>query len=555
MAKFCRKCGHKNKDNLTLCEQCREGLLSPDSILEPGLLLDGRYEIVHKIKSGGMGAVYKALDCRFDRRPCAVKEMVAPYSSTEEQEYFITRFKKEAQILHELRHSNLPVVKDYFIENGRYYLVMDYIEGRDLQSIIQFYGDNGVPEKIVMAWAKAILDALHYLHSQNPPIIYRDLKPGNIIFQFSTERVILVDFGIARPVNPETVSTVTVVGTPVFAPEELFKGKIYTGSDIYSLGATMHCLLTGVIPSAPLSFKPLRSIKPHISKKLEAIVMRALSRDVKDRYESAKAMKKELEKLSSSTEKLTMPPELYLETNTEEEALCSGEGTETYFPPGGEATVPVEDYVSEDFIELEEPYEERSSRFLEALENKKIKYGIISFIILALLVFLWFIVPFGFYMKGNKELRKGNYEEACTYYDKACERFPGFAGIHYNHGMACYYLGRFDEAKKWFDKATVIKEDRPEGWFWKGKTLLKLEKEEEAFSCFEEIMKLLENNSSEEWFWKGKIFFIRGNFEKAEECFEEAVNGDAKYSGLIDKFRHLQEEEEQNFEEKVENRM
>ena len=134
-----------------------------------------------------------------------------------------------------MRHQNLPVVKDYFVENERYYLVMDYIEGHDLETIMKEYPD-GVPEKLVITWSIQILDALDYLHSQPTPVIYRDLKPGNIMLRTSDKRIMLVDFGIARPVVTGSLTSKTIVGTPAFAPEEIFQGCPEPRTDLYSLG-------------------------------------------------------------------------------------------------------------------------------------------------------------------------------------------------------------------------------------------------------------------------------------------------------------------------------
>ena len=262
-------------------------------ILEPGEMLDNRYEIQKNIKAGNMGSVYKALDHRLGKKVCAVKELLSdPDDTPAEREYLIKRFKKEAEILNELRHPNLPVVKDYFIDDERYYIVMDYIEGRDLEIVMEKeYQGEGIPEKIVIEWAKNILDALDYLHTHDPPIIYRDLKPQNVMLRKSDNKVMLIDFGIARTINPGSDTTMTAIGTPEFAPEELYMGKPEPRTDLYSLGATMHCLLTGVMPQKLLVFDPVTKLNPKVSKELEAIVMKALKRKPKDRFKNAREMK------------------------------------------------------------------------------------------------------------------------------------------------------------------------------------------------------------------------------------------------------------------------
>ena len=199
---FCNNCGYENSGTEKFCKGCGgEIVLTTGKNLNTGILLDKRYEIKRKIKAGGMGAIYEALDHRFAKTPCAVKEMLGHSTDSKEEKYLIERFTEEAKILHKLRHHSLPVVKDYFTENGRYYLVMDYIEGEDLDTIMHKYKDKGVPENLVIKWSKQILNALEYLHNQSPPIIYRDLKPANVMLQKSEDKIMLVDFGIARTVE------------------------------------------------------------------------------------------------------------------------------------------------------------------------------------------------------------------------------------------------------------------------------------------------------------------------------------------------------------------
>jgi len=308
MPLFCDNCGHSNIEGAQFCEGCGGKIIAITSSgnLQPGVILGRRYEIKRLLKAGGMGSVYEALDSRFEKQSVALKEMLNQSTGTAEQQYMIDRFKEEAKILRNLRHMNLPGVIDYFIEAGRYYLVMDYIEGKDLETVLQSYGERGVPENLVIEWSKQVLDALEYLHSQSPPIVYRDLKPCNIMLRSSDNRIMLVDFGIARTVNPGSDTTKTGIGTPAFAPRELFAGKPEPRTDIYSLGATMHCLLTGIIPTTPFSFRPLHIHNTKISSELEAIVMKALEMEVENRYGSAKDMKDVLNKISP--EPLAQPP-------------------------------------------------------------------------------------------------------------------------------------------------------------------------------------------------------------------------------------------------------
>src|SRR6185369_11206636 len=152
--------------------------------LEPGTLLNDRYYIVKRIGGGGMGSVYQARDKRLADRLCAVKEM-------------IEMFAGEAQLLASLEHRSIPTIFDYFIEGGRYYLVMKYISGGDLADQMRKRGGR-VDELTVTRWGVQVCDVLHYIHNQDPPIIYRDLKPANLMLDDKQGRIMLIDFGIAR---------------------------------------------------------------------------------------------------------------------------------------------------------------------------------------------------------------------------------------------------------------------------------------------------------------------------------------------------------------------
>ena len=255
--------------------------------LHQGTVLGDRYEIVDLLKAGGMGAVYKGMDKRLDSI-CAIKELLPPYGDKEKKETAREWFKREGDLLARLSHSNLPKVTDYFISSGRYYLVMDFIEGEDLEIILSGEGKGGLPEPVVIKISLDILKTLDYLHGQNPPVIYRDVKPANIMIH-KDGRAILIDFGIARVLEDEKDGKKTAVGTAGYAPLEQCRGHVEIRSDLYALGATMHHLITG-IPPVPFNFDPVRKINQKVSRELEEIIMRALKERPEDRFSSAKEM-------------------------------------------------------------------------------------------------------------------------------------------------------------------------------------------------------------------------------------------------------------------------
>ena len=265
--------------------------------LNTGELLDGRYKIINLVKIGGMSNIYKAEDERLTKI-CAVKELFYNPEDNEDNQYAINRFREEAKLLAELFHPNLPRVSDYFTCGGCYYLVMDFIEGMDLESLLKKTEKRGLSEDNVINWAIQICDVLDYLHNQRPnPIIYRDVKPANIMLRNNSDKVVLIDFGIAKKIEPK--GTVTAIGTMEYAPLEQYQGKAEARSDIYALGATMHHLLTGKNP-VPFKFPPIRTFKPKLSAELEEIVTKALASKPDYRFQTAKEMQGVLLGLLSS---------------------------------------------------------------------------------------------------------------------------------------------------------------------------------------------------------------------------------------------------------------
>lgn len=270
--------------------------------LAAGTVLVDRYKIVRRIGGGGMGSVYMAEDLNLANRPVAVKEMIEMFADESTRQKAIEDFKREAEMLARLDHPSIPTIYQYFFDQnrGRYYLVMKYIDGGDLARRQRESGGR-VFEHTVTRWAIDACDVLDYIHSQKPPIIYRDLKPANLMLDGRTNRIMLVDFGIARFVAPMQKG-VTAVGTMGYAPPELFSGNVEVRSDIYSLGATMFHLLTGVDPQDnPLlifdfSKNPRpRHINPAITAQMEELICRAVEHKPEKRFTTAKSFGLELQ--------------------------------------------------------------------------------------------------------------------------------------------------------------------------------------------------------------------------------------------------------------------
>jgi tRNA A-37 threonylcarbamoyl transferase component Bud32 len=272
--------------------------------LSEGAVLYGRYEIVRKIGGGGMGAVYLATDRNLGGVERAVKEMVQSSIEEEQQRKAVDDFRRESTILSSLDHPAIPTIYDYFYDERecRFYLVMKYISGGDLAGRLRASAGGRIDELTVTEWAVQIADVLSYLHGLPTTIVYRDLKPSNIMLDGKTGRVMLIDFGIARSINQAAQEKgVTAVGTMGYAPPELFSGQVEPRSDIYSLGSTMFHLLTGADPqNNPLLIfdfqknpRP-RQINPQLSDQMERILMRSVEYNADSRFASAEEMKQVL---------------------------------------------------------------------------------------------------------------------------------------------------------------------------------------------------------------------------------------------------------------------
>jgi len=274
---------------------------SNQQLLTPGTeLSDGkRYRIERIVAAGGMGAVYRAVDKRFNK-PCAVKEMLDDFQSESERAQSVEWFSREASLLLELNHQCIPRVRDFFVDGGRHYLVMDFIEGRTMGAVLEqeavvagVNGAKGVTEVRARRWGQQLCSVLSYLHRLSPPIIFRDLKPTNIMVT-ENDDIKLIDFGIARTFQSQRQAT--IIMTVGYAPQEQLIGNPEPRSDLYALGATLYRVLTRHDASnnkpTIFSFPPLRSLRPDVTPAFEHVIMRALAMFPDQRWLSAAEMER-----------------------------------------------------------------------------------------------------------------------------------------------------------------------------------------------------------------------------------------------------------------------
>lgn len=252
-------------------------------MLEIGSLVDGKYKILNKIGQGGMSVVYLAMNERANKQ-WAIKEVRK--DGVQNFEVVKQGLIAETEMLKKLNHPNLPSIIDVIDGDGTFLIVMDYIEGRHLESVVKEYGAQS--QEDVIEWAKQLCDVLAYLHSRKPPIIYRDMKPSNVMLK-PDGKVMLIDFGTAREFKENSVADTTCLGTQGYAAPEQYGGHGQTDArtDIYCLGATLYHLLTGHNPSEPpYEMYPIRYWNPELSSGLEKIILKCTQKNPDDRYQN-----------------------------------------------------------------------------------------------------------------------------------------------------------------------------------------------------------------------------------------------------------------------------
>src|SRR5215210_3991204 len=252
-----------------------------NNLLKPGTVLQNRYRILDIRGVGGMSTVYKSRDLRFTSvdRLCAVKEMFNSAEDAKLRQLRLANFHREASLLATMTHSAIPRIYDYFEQQGTIYLVLELIAGHDLETILSQRGEP-FDESQVLDWAISLCSVLRYLNNQKPePIIFRDLKPSNIMIRTDDQALMLVDFGIARSFAPQQKGT--MIGTEGYAPPEQYKGIADARGDIYAFGATLHHLSTGNDPRSetPFTFaqRPPRKLNPMLSPAFEDLILRCVA--------------------------------------------------------------------------------------------------------------------------------------------------------------------------------------------------------------------------------------------------------------------------------------
>lgn len=300
----CPRCGRETPAGAHFCPGCGTDLSNPHARLATGLLpanqlLHRQYLVMRKLAQGGQSAVYLALDTLRNNQQRAIKEMSESNLSPSERDKAISDFMREANMLMSLNHPALAKVYETFVEGQKHFLVMEYVQGHNLEDELIETGRPLEWERVVN-WGVLLCDVLQYLHTCQPPIIYRDLKPANVML-CADQSIKLVDFGIARWLHPSRARDTAQLGTDGYAPLEQYSARSEPRSDLYALGASLYHLLTGRVPeAAPMriagtSLTPIRTINPAVPVAVERVVHQALSLKASDRFEDAARLRGALE--------------------------------------------------------------------------------------------------------------------------------------------------------------------------------------------------------------------------------------------------------------------
>ena len=522
---FCEKCGAANSATARFCQYCAEPLpfRYTTGELPEQTLLNGRYQLETRIGQGGMGAVYKAIDTRFNNRPLAVKEMSRLGLSSAQVQEAEDAFERESHLLADLLHPNLPRIYDHFTEEERSYLVMDFIEGQTLEDYLEKTGGGPVSLEQALDWGEQLCDVLNYLHTHQPPIIFRDLKPSNVMISESGH-IFLIDFGIARVFKPGQSHDTTALGSPGYAaPEQYGKSQSTPRSDIYSLGALLHHLLTGVDPSEqPFFFKPASQINANVPYELEQLLKKMLEMDADKRptsvQEVAKALRHIDQQLISGT--LTLAPKQNATVKSGESHLLQ-DAYKLYTQRRLKEALTVYDRVLQSDRQNALAWQGRgltqalNANHRDALSSFEQALNLDPELVTSL------------NGKGTALNMLHRNKDALEVFDKALLLEPDNAYSWNGKGAVQSVLGQPEQALTSFDVALHFDPRMAPAWGNKGLVLKQLKRYPEALRAFEEALRL-DPNAVSYWNGKGQVLYEMGRYNEALQAFQEALHRDPR---------------------------
>ena len=505
---FCDNCGAENVPSARFCQYCAAPFPFKHTTgsLPEQTLLSGRYQLESRIGQGGMGAVYKGIDTRMNNRSIAIKEMSrAGLSPTQIQEAEAS-FEREAQILTDLLHPNLPRIYEHFTEGERSYLAMDFIEGQTLEEYLDKAHGSALPLDQVLAWGKELCDVLDYLHTRQPPIVFRDLKPSNVMISES-KHIFLIDFGIARIFKPGQSHDTVALGSPGFAaPEQYGKAQSSPRSDIYSLGALLHNLLTGVDPSEqPFFFRPVSQLNPAVPPMLEQLLLQMLEMQAEKRPEGVQDVLQVLRQVE-----VQYANNVYGQTSSTVPASRSVSGTTASMNALG-ATGTSFTRTSPSHLLLQEAYRlYMLDRLQDALQlyDRALKTESYN--------------PMAWQGRALVQAKRGLHRDALSSFERALQLNPNLVVSLNGKGAALSMLHRNKDALDAFDRAILLEKDNVIAWNGKGAALSALGLSEQAVTAFEVALHF-DPRMAQAWGNKGLVLRQMRRYADALRAFDEAL--------------------------------
>ena len=541
LSPHCASCGAVNRPQANFCVVCGQPLQNtlppvqtsgggasnaPTGPVLAHRLLKQRYRIVSLLGQGGMGAVYKAEDTQLGNRAMAVKEMSQSGLSPQELQEATDAFQNEALLLAGLIHPNLPRIYEHFTEGGHWYLVMDFIEGETLEDHLSKAPGNRLPLEEVLNIGIQLCTVLDYLHTRQPPIIFRDLKPANVMLT-PEGHLYLIDFGIARHFKPGKAMDTIILGSPGYAaPEQYGQAQTTPSADIYSLGATLYQLLSGTDPSLdPFQFAPLQLVHQPGFSRLETLIMQMLEMKKDKRPTNIAAIKQVLQSISvqrmtrqiSPTQPAPWPttatslPGTVLKTKKQ----WLNEGKALYSAKRYEEALAAYDHALQLDPNLAQAHNTRGhilldlKRYTEALAAFEQTIQLDPNFALA------------FNAKGNTLANLKRYTEALAAFDHAIQLNPNLMHAYIGKGNALSQLQRYTEALDTFEHAILLNPNLAMTYNAKGKTLFKLHRYTEALAAFEHAIQL-NPHLAIAYYNKGLALERLGRTKAAQQAYERA---------------------------------
>ena len=494
---YCPHCGAANDTQATECFACGHDLsgalassldgASPSTSGSlPQVLLRQRYRVLAQVGKGGFGAVYKAADTQLGHRVVAIKEMSHVGLTAQELAEATESFQREATLLASMKHANLPRVYDQFSEEGRWYLVMEYIEGETLETMLDRRGGR-LPLAEALHLTQELCSALEYLHTRQPPVIFRDLKPSNVMLT-PDKQLFLIDFGIARHFKPGQAKDTIAFGSPGYAaPEQYGKAQTTPRADVYGLGALLHQLITGDDPSdVPFRFAPLPPMCPAA---LQRLIQRMVDLDEQKRPESMAVVGQELSRVI--------------------DALASGQWSSASAALPAVTKAPtVSPKTKEQWLEdgndhcAAGRYETALAAYNQALQLDP-DYGD------------------AYVNKGVALHGLHQYGEAITAYRRGLQLNPDDASAYQNLGLSLSALKRNEEALEAYDKSIELHPTRLKAYTCKSMALAALKRYEDALVVCDLTLQLAPNDA-DTYAWMGDVLVKLKRYGAALLAYERA---------------------------------